>query len=76
MNAMPVPAGGKPIAFIARLIQWWALLGGLLLLVIVLMTSYSAVAGFLFSSPFSGDFELTEMGIAIAAFCFLPWCQL
>ena len=76
MNAMPIPAGGRPVALVARLIQWWAMLGGLLLLVIVLMTSYSAVAGFLFASPFPGDFELTEMGIAIAAFCFLPWCQL
>lgn len=32
--------------------------------------------GLLLASPFPGDFELTEMGVAIAAFAFLPYCQL
>ena len=26
--------------------------------------------------PFPGDFEMTEIGVAIAAFAFLPYCQL
>ncbi|MEO1494851.1 MAG: TRAP transporter small permease [Pseudomonadota bacterium] len=26
--------------------------------------------------PVNGDFELVEIGIAFAIFCFLPWCQL
>lgn len=26
--------------------------------------------------PINGDFEMVEMGIAFAIFCFLPWCQL
>lgn len=26
--------------------------------------------------PINGDFELVEMGIALAIFMFLPWCQL
>ncbi len=25
--------------------------------------------------PLNGDFEMVEMGIAFAIFCFLPWCQ-
>ena len=59
-----------------NLIIGWALLGGVILLLIVLMTTYSAAAGFLIASPFPGDFELTEMGVAVASFAFLPYCQL
>ena len=58
------------------LIRGWALLGGFLLLAVVLMTTYSALSGFAFAKPFPGDFELTEMGVAVAAFAFLPYCQL
>jgi TRAP-type C4-dicarboxylate transport system permease small subunit len=63
------------VGILVRIIRWWALLGGLLLVAVVLMTTYSAAAGFLVSKPFPGDFELTEMGVAIAAFSFLPYCQ-
>lgn len=27
-------------------------------------------------TPINGDFELVEMGIALAVFLFLPWCQI
>lgn len=27
-------------------------------------------------APVPGDFELVEVGTALAVFCFLPWCQL
>lgn len=65
-------AGG----LIERLIEWWALLGGALLVVVVLMNVVSIVGGALFNKPFPGDFEMTEVGIAVAAFAFLPYCQL
>ncbi len=58
-----------------RLIEGWALLGGLVLLGLALMTSVSAIGTF-FGAPVPGDFELTEVGIAIAVFAFLPYCQL
>lgn len=64
------------LQWLDRLIQLWALLGGFVLLAVVLMTTVSAVTGFLFAKPFPGDFELTEMGVAVAAFAFLPYCQL
>ncbi len=64
------------IGLCIRVIHAWALLGGLVLLAVVLMTTYSAAAGYLVAKPFPGDFELTEMGVAIAAFSFLPYCQL
>jgi len=59
----------------AWLINAWALLGGLLLLAVVLVNVASVIGGVVWK-PFPGDFELTEIGIAIAAFAFLPYCQL
>ena len=57
------------------LIHGWAVVGGLVLLGVVLVNMLS-VLGSMFWKPFPGDFELTEMGVAIAAFAFLPYCQL
>lgn len=51
-------------------------MGGLLLIGIVLMTAYSATSNLLFNSPIAGDFEIVEMGVALAVFAFLPFCQL
>lgn len=62
-------------AAVARAVTAWALMGGIVLLGIVLINVLS-VAGGLVGSTFPGDFELTEMGIAIAVFAFLPYCQL
>ena len=58
------------------LITAWALLGGLVLVGVVLINAYSILADAIINKPFPGDFELTEMGAAVAAFCFLPYCQL
>lgn len=58
------------------LITAWALLGGLVLVGVVLVNAWSILAGAVVNKPFPGDFELTEMGAAVAAFCFLPYCQL
>jgi TRAP-type C4-dicarboxylate transport system permease small subunit len=58
-----------------RLIEGWALLGGVVLLAIVAMQTASVVTG-IFGAPLPGDFEMTEVGIAVAAFAFLPYCQL
>ena len=56
-------------------IHGWAIFGGFVLLAVVLVNVLS-VLGSMFWKPFPGDFELTEMGVAIAAFSFLPFCQL
>lgn len=58
-----------------RAIHGWALLGGVVLLAVVLMNVASVIGGVVWK-PFPGDFELTEIGVAIAAFSFLPYCQL
>ena len=62
-------------AVIARLATGWAILGGVLLLAVVAVNAW-AVLGPVFGLSFSGDFELTEMGVAIAVFAFLPYGQL
>jgi TRAP-type C4-dicarboxylate transport system permease small subunit len=69
-------AAQEPKGLLRRVIEAWALLGGLLLLAIALMTSYSAAAGWLFGKPLPGDVELVEMFTAISVFMMLPYCQL
>ena len=73
LNTNQVEAG--PTGLASRIITIWALLGGLVLLAVVLMHTYSVI-GANFGLPFPGDFEMTEIGVAIAAFSFLPYCQL
>ena len=58
-----------------RVIHGWALIGGLVLLAVILMNVASVIGGVVWR-PFPGDFELTEIGVAVAAFAFLPYCQL
>ncbi|MFV0474195.1 MAG: TRAP transporter small permease [Pikeienuella sp.] len=58
-----------------RLIHAWALIGGVLLLAVVLMNVVSVVGAAVWV-PFPGDFEMTEVGVAVAVFSFLPYCQL
>jgi TRAP-type C4-dicarboxylate transport system permease small subunit len=61
---------------VRRAIELWALGGGLVLLAIALMSTWSATSGFVFRRPLAGDFELVEMFVAISVFMFLPYCQL
>lgn len=68
---------GAPSRFDA-LVRSVALAGGLVLvavacMVVVSVTLRSDLVG---SAGVPGDFELVQMGTAVAAFCFLPWCQL
>ncbi len=58
-----------------RLVHGWAIFGGVVLLIVVLINVLSVIGG-IFGKPFPGDFELTKIGVAVAAFAFLPYCQL
>ena len=60
----------------AAAITGWALLGGLLLAGLAVMTAASAVSNILFARPFSADYELMKHFVAVAIFMFLPYCQL
>ncbi|WP_029040528.1 TRAP transporter small permease [Cucumibacter marinus] len=59
-----------------RLITWWALAGGFLLMAIVVMSTVSVTGGATIGRTFPGDFELVQMGVAISVFAFLPYAQL
>ncbi|SET28808.1 TRAP transporter small permease [Paracoccus homiensis] len=61
--------------WLAALCRGFAGIGGLVLLAMMLMTVISVTRRTLLGAPIPGDFELVEIGSAIAIFCFLPWCQ-
>ncbi|MEL7211991.1 MAG: TRAP transporter small permease [Pseudomonadota bacterium] len=64
---------------VAALAKGWALLGGMLLVGLSLMTVVSIIGRALTGyglGPVPGDYELVANGCAIAIFAFLPWCQL
>ena len=67
---------GRVIRMLALVL---AILGGLLLTGMAVMTVASIVGRALIPfglRPITGDFEMVEMGCAVAIFAFLPWCQL
>lgn len=76
MADVSAKAGAGPAGPVHRLIEWWALLGGAVLLGIALLTAWSTATGFIFGKPLPGDFELTQILVAVAVFSFLPYCQL
>ncbi|MFG6081810.1 TRAP transporter small permease [Paracoccus litorisediminis] len=61
--------------WLAALCRFFAGLGGATLLAMMLMTVTSVILRAATGKPIPGDFELVEVGSAIAIFCFLPWCQ-
>jgi TRAP-type C4-dicarboxylate transport system permease small subunit len=66
----------RPIGLARKLIVGWALAGGVILALLVLMTAASAASNLFFNRPFTGDFEIVKHCVAIAAFMFLPYCQI
>jgi len=75
---MRPPAPGMSARLAAALraaIHCWALAGGIVLVAVVAI-NVIGVAGAVFGAPFPGAFELTEAGVAVAVFAFLPYCQL
>jgi TRAP-type C4-dicarboxylate transport system permease small subunit len=53
-----------------------ALVGGGILFALTLLTMISVLGRAAFSAPIPGDFELIEVGMAVAIFAFLPYCQI
>lgn len=76
MGEAPIKAGARPVGLLRRAIEWWALMGGAVLLGVALLTAWSTASGFFFGKPLPGDFELTQILVAVAVFSFLPYCQL
>lgn len=70
----PTRRTGLPLA-VEQAATLWAMAGGALLLGVVAINVVSVIGG-LFGRPFAGDFELTEVGTAVAVFAFLPFVQI
>ncbi len=71
-----IAANGPVGRALALLSRWCALFGGLVLVAISALTVVSVALRYLTSRPVPGDFELVQLGCALAVFAFLPWCQM
>lgn len=58
------------------LCRWLAVIGGLILVALAVITVVSVLGRYIAGNPIHGDFELMEMGCAVAIALFLPYCQL
>ena len=75
----PLTEHAQPVVvprWLVALCRWFATLGGLVLVAMMLMTVASIARRSLLGAPIPGDFELVEIGSAIVVSCFLPWCQI
>jgi TRAP-type C4-dicarboxylate transport system permease small subunit len=61
---------------LAAIITYWALAGGILLVLLAVMTAVSALLNIFTGRPIPADYELTKHFVAVAIFTFLPYCQL
>jgi TRAP-type C4-dicarboxylate transport system permease small subunit len=59
-----------------RLSRGFALAGGLVLVAMMLMSLVSIFGRAAFNKPLPGDYELVQLGCAIAVSAFLPFCQM
>jgi len=59
-----------------RLCRAFALAGGFVLVAMMLMSLVSVVGRGVFNKPLPGDYELVQLGCAIAVAAFLPFCQM
>lgn len=64
------------VTVIERISAAFAFAGGLVLVAISAMTVTSVIGRKLFGNAITGDFELVEIGCAVAIALFLPYCQL
>jgi TRAP-type C4-dicarboxylate transport system permease small subunit len=67
--------------FMQALAKGLAILGGLVLLALIVLSTISIAGRGLVGldiglGPVPGDFEIIEAGCAFAVFSFLPWCQI
>lgn len=59
-----------------QIAKWLAILGGVILSGMAVLTAVSVTGRSALSAPVPGDFELVAIGTGLAVFAFLPWCQL
>ena len=73
-------AGFRPTDPVGRILfdvsRALALAGGGVLALMAAMTTVSVTGRAFFRAPIPGDFELIEIGLSVAVFAFLPYCQI
>jgi TRAP-type C4-dicarboxylate transport system permease small subunit len=62
--------------YIERAAKMLALAGGAVALAVAAVVVTSVLSRWLFSTPIPGDFEVAQIGTAVAVFAFLPYCQI
>lgn len=72
-TAPPTDPFGKTLYAISVAI---AVAGGMITLLVMILTVVSVVGRGALNAPLLGDSEVVEVGIAIAIFSFLPYCQI
>ncbi len=72
-HTRPADPVGRVLFAVTRI---FALLGGLVLCSMALLTTVSVIGRFFFNAPVLGDFELIAIGTGVAVFAFLPYCHL
>jgi TRAP-type C4-dicarboxylate transport system permease small subunit len=75
-TAGPEDESGPALRFVLRVSTGLALLGGVLMLGLALLVTASVLLRWTTSRGLPGDFELAQMGMSVAIFAFLPFCQL
>jgi TRAP-type C4-dicarboxylate transport system permease small subunit len=59
-----------------RITALWALGGGVLIAFVVVANAWSVVSDKLFMTPLPGTYEIAQVGVGVAMFMFLPYCQI
>ena len=60
--------------WIERISLWFAFVGGVLLMLLAVMTVVSVIGRAVFGQPVPGDIEITQYVIAVAISAFFPYC--
>lgn len=71
--ARPTDPVGRALFTITRI---FAILGGLVLCAMAMLTTVSVTGRSFFNAPITGDFELIAIGTGVCVFAFLPYCHL
>ena len=69
-------AVSRALQIVSRVSDRLALAGGVLLMALAVLVAVSVITRWLTSRGIPGDFELMQMGLALAVFAFMPMCQL
>ena len=72
-QARPTDPVGRVLFAVTRT---FALLGGLVLCAMALLTTFSVTGRYFFNAPVLGDFELIEIGTGVSVIALLPYCHL